>query len=518
MSDTASWLKSLLPFVVMCFGGFVALLDIQIVASSLQYIGGGLSAAQDEISWVQTAYLIAEIVVIPMSGWLTRVFSTRWLFAASAAGFTLTSLLCALAWNIQSMILFRALQGMLGASMVPAMFTSSLYFFQGPRRVYSAAVVGTIASLAPVLGPVIGGWITDTWNWHWLFYVNLLPGIAVTILAALLIRIDEPDLSLLKDADYPGILLMAVALSTLEYVLEEGSRWNWFDDRTIRNCTWIAAITGVLFIIRSLTFARPIVDLRALKNRNFAVGCFLSFVTGIGIFSTIYLTPLFLGYVRGYSAWQTGIAIFSTGVASIAAVPVYVFLARKVDTRWLMMFGLASFGASMWAFSYITSDWSGEELLVPQLLRGFPQVFAVAPGVGLGLGSLPPERLKYASGLYNMMRNLGGAVGIAVCSAILNAQTNFHFNMIASHLTPANGPMARLIAGAAQRYGAIPGSPEAGHLAAVKTLWQLAYREASTLAYADAFRAIMVAFILATLLVPMLRNAAASPVSKAASH
>jgi MFS transporter, DHA2 family, multidrug resistance protein len=518
MSDTASWLKSLLPFVVMCFGGFMALLDIQIVASSLQYIGGGLSAAQDEISWVQTAYLIAEIVVIPMSGWLTRVFSTRWLFAASAAGFTLTSLLCALAWNIESMILFRALQGMLGASMVPAMFTSSLYFFQGPRRVYSAAVVGTIASLAPVLGPVIGGWITDTWNWHWLFYVNLLPGIAVTILAALLIRIDEPDLSLLKDADYPGILLMAVALSTLEYVLEEGSRWNWFDDRTIRNCTWIAVITGVLFIIRSLTFARPVVDLRALKNRNFAVACFLSFVTGIGIFSTIYLTPLFLGYVRGYSAWQTGIAIFSTGVASIAAVPVYVFLARKVDTRWLMMFGLASFGASMWAFSYITSDWSGEELLVPQVLRGFPQVFAVAPGVGLGLGSLPPERLKYASGLYNMMRNLGGAVGIAVCSAILNAQTNFHFNMIASHLTPANGPMARLIAGAAQRYGAIPGSPEAGHLSAVKTLWQLAYREASTLAYADAFRAIMVAFVIATLLVPLLRNVTTGSASASASH
>jgi MFS transporter, DHA2 family, multidrug resistance protein len=518
MSDTASWLKSLLPFVVMCFGGFMALLDIQIVASSLQYIGGGLSAAQDEISWVQTAYLIAEIVVIPMSGWLTRVFSTRWLFAASAAGFTLTSLLCALAWNIESMILFRALQGMLGASMVPAMFTSSLYFFQGPRRVYSAAVVGTIASLAPVLGPVIGGWITDTWNWHWLFYVNLLPGIAVTILAALLIRIDEPDLSLLKDADYPGILLMAVALSTLEYVLEEGSRWNWFDDRTIRNCTWIAVITGVLFIIRSLTFARPVVDLRALKNRNFAVGCFLSFVTGIGIFSTIYLTPLFLGYVRGYSAWQTGIAIFSTGVASIAAVPVYVFLARKVDTRWLMMFGLASFGASMWAFSYITSDWSAEELLVPQVLRGFPQVFAVAPGVGLGLGSLPPERLKYASGLYNMMRNLGGAVGIAVCSAILNAQTNFHFNMIASHLTPANGPMARLIAGAAQRYGAIPGSPEAGHLGAVKTLWQLAYREASTLAYADAFRAIMVAFVIATLLVPLLRNVTTGSASASASH
>src|SRR6266496_310558 len=427
MTRAAPKQPSLLPFAVMCAGMFIALLDIQIVASSLQEIGGGLSAAQDEISWVQTAYLIAEIIMIPLSGWLTRVFSTRWLFTISAAGFTLSSILCGLAWNIHSMILFRALQGLLGASMIPTVFTSSFYYFQGSRRVYSAAVVGTIASIAPTLGPVIGGWITDTLNWHWLFYVNLAPGIAVAILAALLIKIDAPDLKLLKDADYPGIGLMAVALGTLEYVLEEGSRWNWFDDATIRNCVWIAAIAGVLFVIRSLTFPRPVVDLRALTNRTFAVGCFLSFVTGIGIFSTIYLTPLFLGYVRGYSAWQTGIAIFSTGAASLIGVPIYIFLARKFDIRWLMMLGLASFGAAMWSYSFITHDWGADQLLIPQILRGLPQVFAVAPAVNLGLASLPPERLKYASGLFNMMRNLGGAVGIAVCGAILNARTNFHF-------------------------------------------------------------------------------------------
>jgi len=509
MPDTASWLKSILPFVVMCFGGFMALLDIQIVASSLQDIGGGLSAAQDQISWVQTAYLIAEIIVIPLSGWLTRVFSTRWLFAASAAGFTVTSLLCALAWNIETMILFRALQGLLGASMIPTMFTSSFYFFQGQRRVYAAAVIGTIASIAPTLGPVIGGWITDTLNWHWLFYVNLAPGIAVAALVTLLVKIDEPDLRLLKEADYLGIMLMTVALGTLEYVLEEGSRWNWFDDATIRNCTWIAAIAGALFVIRSLTFSRPVVDLRALTNRNFAVGCFLSFVTGIGIFSTIYLTPLFLGYVRGFSAWQTGVAIFSTGAASLAGVPVYIMLAKRFDTRWLMMFGLASFGLAMWTYSYITHDWGADQFLLPQILRGFPQVFAVAPSVTLGLGSLPPERLKYASGLFNMMRNLGGAVGIAVCGAILNARTNFHFDAIVSHLTPANGPMQRLIASAAQRYHAIPGNLDDGHIAALKQLWRLAYREASTLAYADAFRTIMIAFLVATLLVPLLRQIAA---------
>src|SRR5579863_4582438 len=506
MTSTEPKQPSILPFVVMCAGMFIALLDIQIVASSLEDIGGGLSAAQDQISWVQTAYLIAEIIMIPLSGWLTRVFSTRWLFAASAAGFTASSLLCGLAWNIQSMIVFRALQGLLGASMIPTMFTSSFFFFQGPRRVYSAAVVGSIASIAPTLGPVIGGWITDTLDWHWLFYVNLVPGIAVTVLAALLVDIDEPDLKLLKGADYPGIELLAVALGTIEYVLEEGSRWNWFDDATIRTCSWVAAVAGALFVVRSLTVANPVVDLRALTNRNFALGCFLSFVTGVGIFSTIYLTPLFLGYVRGFSAWQTGVAIFSTGAASLLGVPVYIALARKFDTRWLMMFGLASFALAMWSYSFITHDWGAGQLLVPQILRGFPQVFAVAPAVTLGLGSLSPERLKYASGLFNMMRNLGGAVGIAVCGAILNARTNFHFDTIASHLTLANGAMERLLAGLAARYAALPGSLDDGRLAALKQLWQLAYREASTLAFADAFRAIMLAFVLATLLVPLLRQ------------
>jgi MFS transporter, DHA2 family, multidrug resistance protein len=328
-------------------------------------------------------------------------------------------------------------------------------------------------------------------------------------LAPLLVDIDKPDLRLLKNADYPGIVLMAICLGTLEYVLEEGTRWNWFDDVTIKTCAYIAGISGALFIARSLTFPRPVVDLRALNNRNFSLGCLLSFITGVGIFSTIYLTPLFLGYVRGFSAWQTGMAIFSTGEASLIGVPIYILLAKKFDIRWLMMLGLASFGVAMWSYSFITHDWGADQLFIPQVLRGLPQVFAVAPAVNLGLASLPPERLQYASGLFNMMRNLGGAVGIAVCGAIINARTNFHFVAIASNLTPANGAMTRLLDDLTQRYGAIPGSAQAGHAAALKQLWELAYREASTLAYADAFRAIMLAFAVATLLVPLLRNVTA---------
>ena len=254
----------------MCVGMFIALLDIQIVASSLQDIGGGLSAAQDQISWVQTAYLIAEIIVIPLSGWLTRVFSTRWLFAASAAGFTIASLLCGLAWNIESMILFRALQGLLGASMIPTVFTSSFYFFQGQRRVYAAAVIGTIASVAPTLGPVIGGWITDTLNWHWLFYVNLLPGIAITILVALLVKIDEPDLKLLKDADYPGIALMAIAPRHARNTCLKRARAG--TGSTMRRsgpAPGSRRSPASCSSIRSLTFARPVVDLRALEQPQF---------------------------------------------------------------------------------------------------------------------------------------------------------------------------------------------------------------------------------------------------------
>jgi MFS transporter, DHA2 family, multidrug resistance protein len=507
-----------LLFAIMCVGMFMALLDIQVVASSLRDIGGGLSAAQDEIGWVQTAYLIAEIIVIPLSGWLTRVFSTRWLFAASAFGFTVASMLCGIAWSIESMMVFRAFQGLLGASMIPTVFTSSFHYFQGKKRALAAAVIGTIASIAPALGPIIGGWITDALNWHWLFYINLVPGLLVTLGVLLSVDIDHPDLTLLKGADYLGMFFIAIFLGTLEYVLEEGTRWNWLDDGTIRNCAVISAVSGVLFVNRSLTYDNPVVELRALRDRNFLIGCILSFITGIGMFATIYLAPLFLGYVRGFSAIQTGTAMFVTGAASLAGVPVYVALSQRYDTRWLMMFGLACFGLSMWSFTYITSDWGAAELMLPLILRGFPQVFAVAPSVTLGLGSLPPERLKYASGLFNMMRNLGGAVGIAICGAILNDRTNLHFSQIASKLTPANHAMNNLMAGMTHRLGAVLGSPEAGHSAALRQLHDLVYREAATMAYADAFRAILVAFVIATLLAPFMRKVAQSPGPPADAH
>ena len=493
-----------LAFATMCIGFFIALLDIQIVSASLRDIGGGLSAGADETAWVQTSYLIAEIIVIPLSGWLSRVISTRWLFCVSAIGFTLASLLCGAAWDIESMIAFRALQGFLGGSMIPTAFTTAFVYFNGNQRIIAAATIGAISSLAPTLGPTIGGWITFNYSWHWLFFINLVPGAFVAIVVPMLVKIDEPNLSLLKGADYMGMLLMAVGLGCLEYTLEEGERWGWLGDDTIRATAWISALALGAFIWRSLTHRQPVVDFTALKIRNFGLGSFLSFVSGIAIFATIYLTPVFLGRVRGFSALQIGYAVFSTGLFQVSAIPIYAIVARRVDLRWLMMFGFGCFALSMWLFAPITHDWGWRELLWPQALRGFGQQFAVAPVVTLALGSLPPSRLKLASGLFNLMRNLGGAIGIAVCGTILNDRTNEHFLHLAEHLNSSNSSAQALLSH--------------GSTSALSQLWALAFREAQTQAFADAFLAVMACLIIALVLIPLMNKVAAPKAPPSDAH
>jgi len=505
--DELSLKTKIFAFTAMCVGFFIALLDIQIVSASLRDIGGGLSAGTDETAWVQTSYLIAEIIVIPLSGWLSRVMSTRWLFCISAIGFTATSLLCGVAWDIQSMIVFRALQGFLGGSMIPTVYTTAFIYFSGNQRVIAAATVGAISSLAPTLGPTIGGWITDNYSWHWLFFVNLVPGIFVAIVVPMLVRVDKPNPGLLKGADYLGMALMAVCLGCLEYTLEEGERWDWFSDNTIRTTAWIAVLAGVGFVWRSLSHREPVVDFTALKIRNFGIGSLLSFVSGIVIFATIYLTPLFLGRVRGFSALQIGLAVFSTGLFQISAIPIYTVLARRVDLRWLMVFGFLCFILSMWTFAPITHEWGWRELLLPQALRGFGQQFALAPVIILSLGSLPPPRLKLASGLFNLMRNLGGAIGIALCGTMLNDRSNVHFLHLAEHLNNSNsGAQALLSNVAAADAARWNGDTAHGTAAALQQLWTLTFREAQTQAFADAFLAIMVCLIAAIVLIPLMKK------------
>jgi len=273
----------LLAFLVMVFGMFMAILDIQIVSASLTEIQAGLSASANEITWVQTAYLIAEVVMIPLSGYLSRALGTRILFGVSAAGFTAASLMCGLSSNINEMIFWRAVQGFIGGGMIPTVFATAYIIFPRSKMSLVTPMIGLVATLAPTVGPTVGGYLTDALSWHWLFFINIIPGLLVTLAALTLIDFDQPDWSLFRNFDWLGLLSMAGFLGALEYVLEEGPRNDWFGDNSVLLMAWVSGLSALVFFARVLLAAQPIVDLRAFADRNFGLGSLFSFVLGIGL-------------------------------------------------------------------------------------------------------------------------------------------------------------------------------------------------------------------------------------------
>jgi MFS transporter, DHA2 family, multidrug resistance protein len=500
--------RKLLIFFLMALGQFMALLDIQIVASSVSEISAGLAAAPDEASWIQTAYLMAEIIMIPLSGVLSRAFSTRWLFTVSAAGFTLASIGCGFATNIETMIAMRAIQGFVGGAMIPTVFATGFALFPGPKQALIAAILGMSGSLAPTIGPTLGGWITETYSWHWLFFINVIPGVMIASAIPLLGRVDDPYPSLLRNFDILGLGLLAVALASLEYVLEEGYRWGWMDDPDILRLTWISAVASGLFIWRSLRHPSPVVDFRALKDRTFAIATLFIFVTGFGLFGAVYVLPLFLARIAGFNALQIGQAVFSAGLAMVLSAPLIAKLSRKIDPRLLIGAGLFLFAFSLWQMTPITSEWTGRELFWPQFLRGFSILLCIVPATNMALGSVPPERLKMASALFNTMRNLGGAIGIASINTCLNSGTNLHWLRLNESLSVGRPELNVWLTRVTSHIQGAIADPVTATDRAVGILAQLTRRESATMAFSDALLMMSVLFFAAMLLVPLIRRPA----------
>ena len=496
--------RKLIAFFALILGMFMAILDIQIVASSLGEIQAGLSAAPQEIAWVQTSYLVAEVVMIPLSGFLARALSTRILFTISAAGFTIASVLCATATTINEMIVFRAFQGFIGGAMIPTAFATAYSIF--PKRLLAPimAVVGLTVTLAPTIGPTVGGYLTDTFSWHWLFLINVVPGVAASVIAWTLVDFDEPDFDLLKRLDVFGLAALAVFLGSLEYVLEQGPADDWWQSRTITTLAVLSVIGAIVFFWRAFRAAVPIVDLNAYADRNFAVGSFLTFVMGIGLYGLTYLYPLFLARVRGYSALQVGETMFVTGVAMFVAAPIIGVLARKMDPRWLIGAGFVGFVTSTIELLPITSQWGFWELLLPQVLRGFSLMFCMVPINVVSLGTLPPARIKNASGLFNTVRNLGGAFGLAGINTLLNVRTDVHQLHLREHVTWGRNVVDETLAGLTQKFSTVLGSD--AELAALKKLAGMVRREALVLAFADVFLVLSVIFALSAALVFFIRR------------
>jgi DHA2 family multidrug resistance protein len=506
-------------FALMAVGQFMALLDTQIVAASMSDIQAGLAAAPDESSWIQTAYLMSEIVMIPFAGWLARAFSTRWVFVVSAAGFTLSSMACGLSQDIQTMVIARVFQGFLGGAMIPTAFATGFTLFTGKKRAIIPATLGLLGSLAPTIGPTLGGRITDLFSWHWLFFVNVVPGTIIAIAITFIGKVDEPEPALLRGFDLLGLVLLAAFLGCFEYVLEEGYRWNWFDDGTILLLTWISVIAGLLFVLRSLRYSNPIVDLHILKNRTFAVACLFNFITGFGLFGAVYVLPLYLARIRGFDAQQIGDAVFVAGFAMVFGAPITAKLLDKIDLRLMIAFGFIMFAVGLLLTSDITSEWTGDQLFWPQVIRGFSLMFCIVPATNMALGAVAPSQLKMSSGLFNTMRNLGGAVGIACINTWINSRTNDHWHRLSEHLTTSNPRLQTWLHNVTQHM--VPATSDRG-LADHRALSLLAgtvRREAVTMAFADSFHLMALLFIAALIFVPLLhRPKVASPKAQEAAH
>ena len=498
--------KRVVAFVIMVFGMFMSILDIQIVSASLSDIQAGLSASSTEVSWVQTSYLIAEVIAIPLSGFLSRALGTRLLFAISAAGFTISSLLCGFATSSEEMILWRALQGFLGAGMIPTVFASAYTIFPRSKFHIVAPIIGLVATLAPTIGPTVGGYITDMMSWHWLFFINVIPGIIITIGVLALIDFDQPNFALLRHFDWWGLLFMAGFLGALEYVLEEGPQYEWLQDTSVLVCAIISSTSAIAFFWRALTARVPIVDLYAFTDRNFAVGCLLQFCVGIGLYGLTYIYPRYLAEVRGYSALMIGETMFVSGLTMFLVAPLVGRLMLKVDLRWMIAFGLVTFALGTYQMTYMTRDYDFYELMMPQILRGIGMMFAMIPTNNIALGTLAPERLKNASGLFNLMRNLGGAVGLAVINQVLNERTDLHISRLQDRVTWGNTTAVEALNMLAQRAQGMGDSA----LMALKQLSQIVHRQAAVMSYGDAFFMLTLFYLALTVLV-MLVNKPVSP-------
>ncbi len=494
--------RKFLIFGIMAFGQFMALLDTQIVAASLNSIQAGLSAGPDEIAWVQTAYLMAEIVMIPLAAFLSQALSTRWLFTASAVLFTLSSILCGMAWSIESMTVFRALQGFVGGAMVPTVFATGFAMFQGKQRAMIPAILGMVSTLAPTLGPTVGGWITDSLSWHWLFFINIVPGAFIAIALPLLGKVDEPNLGMLRRIDWLHVISLAIFLGALQYVLEEGPRHQWLEDPTVTTVAWISFVAALVFFERTFASTMPVLKLTPFRRPTFAMACALNVVIGIGLYGATYLTPIFLGRVRGYSSLDIGTTVFVTGIFMTFSAPLAARLTTIVDQRVVIAAGFGLFAFSCWLFSGITPQWGFWELFPAQAIRGFAVLLCIVPSVGMALNGVPPDELRFASGLFNLMRNLGGAIGIAVATTLLQDFGRIHGEAFGEALGHGNTSM---LAPLVSRIGTLGADAAHAKLVLSGEIAQFVTQQALSQAFQDVFALLAILFVAALAIVPFAK-------------
>jgi DHA2 family multidrug resistance protein len=500
----AKWVPQMNPWMIaasVMIATFMVVLDSSVANVALPHIAGNLSASTDESTWVLTSYLVSNAIMLPATSWITRRIGRKRLLMISIVIFTGASLLCGIAVSLPMLILARILQGIGGGGMQPLAQSILLESFPARQQGTAMAVYGMGIVVAPVIGPTLGGWITDSYSWRWIFFINLPVGIFALLMVNMFIE-DPPYIKqkFRGTIDYLGFGLMAIWLGTLQLLLDKGQEADWFEANWIR---WITAASVVAlfgFVARELIHRDPIVQLHVLGNRNFAVGTLITGLYGFVLYGVTAILPLFLQTLMGYPALDSGLAVSPRGIGSMLSMVVAGILARYVDGRVLMTCGFAIFGLSTLMLSNVNLGISMKSVAVPNLINGFAGGFVFVPLTIMAMGRLRKEEIGNASGIYNLVRNIGGSIGIACVTTLLMRRSQAHQSDLIAHVTAGSSSVTDAIRGLEARFCIGGVDAYTAHYKALGELYVMAQQQAALLAYVDNFR--LLAF-LALLCIPI---------------
>jgi DHA2 family multidrug resistance protein len=489
-------------------GAFMAVLNIQIVNASLADIQGAIGAGIDDGGWISTSYLIAEIIVIPLSGWLAQVFSIRVYLLTNAILFLVFSAACALAQDLPQMIALRAVQGFTGGVLIPMAFTLIITLLPKAKQPVGLALFAVSATFAPAIGPTIGGYLTENWGWQYIFYVNLVPGLAMIGMLWFSLDAKPMQLSLLREGDWPGIVTMAIGLSALQTALEEGNKDDWFGSAFIVRLSVIAVVALAAFLWIELTSTKPLLNLRLLGRRNFGFGILANFLMGVALYGSVFILPQYLARIQGYNSEQIGMVLAWTGLPQLLLIPLVPRLMKRFDARLVIGVGFALFAASNFMNIFMTPDYGSDQLFWPNVVRAIGQALAFAPLSAVATAGIEAENAGSASGLFNMMRNLGGAVGIAMLQTFLTKREQYHSNVIGQSVTLFEQATRTRIDQLTQYFlnHGIADRAEASREALV-AIGHVVQKQAFILAFSDTFYLLGAALIVGLMSVVLLKKA-----------
>jgi DHA2 family multidrug resistance protein len=488
--DKAS-LTAWIAVLAAMIGAFMAILNIQITNASLLDIEGGIGTGIDNGAWISTSYLIGEIIVIPLTDYLSRVFSFKRYMIGNAILFALFSMACSTAHDLGTMIVLRGLQGFAGGILIPMAFTMVLTKLPKPQQPIGLALFALSVTFAPAIGPTIGGYLTENYGWQTIFFVNTPPTILMVIALALTLEASPMKLALLKEGDWAGIVTMSIGLASLQTVLEEGNKDDWFGSPFIVRLAVTAAVFLSAFVAIELTVKKPLVNLRLLVERNFGIGVLVNTLVGFALFGSVYILPQYLGQVQRYNAEQIGNVLAWTGLPQLLLIPLVPVLMKRFDARLIGSLGIAIFAASCFMDTTLSLDVAGDQFFVPNVVRAIGQALVLTPISAITTAGISPSEAGSASGLSNMLRNLGGAVGTATLQTIITKREQFHSNIIGQSVTIYREEVRDRIAqmtGYFLSHG-VSDVAAAQHQAII-AIGQIVKRQALVMGFADAFGAI----------------------------